>query len=69
VAGIPVNGEALKVIRERSGFSRAALAAKCELDPSYLSLIETGQRRPSPLVMWRLTEALQITAAAIKAVA
>lgn len=69
MAGIPVNGEALKVIRERSGFSRVALAAKCEIDPSYLSLIETGKRLPSPLVIWRLASALQINATAIAAVA
>jgi transcriptional regulator with XRE-family HTH domain len=53
-------GKALKLARALANLSQKDLAARAELDPSYVSLIEKGTRRPSLTALERLAEALGI---------
>lgn len=50
----------LRVIRERSGLSSAALAREAKMARSYLSQLETGERWPNPTVTKKLAAALQV---------
>src|SRR5688572_24793945 len=52
--------ELLKQLRIRHGMSQADLAALSEVDHSYLSRLEKGERRPSPRMLKRLAVALQV---------
>jgi transcriptional regulator with XRE-family HTH domain len=61
-----LNGEALRVIRERSGLTQQALADLAGLkNASHLSNIEAGRRRPSPEVAKALADALKVPLVAI----
>lgn len=62
-----VNGEAVRVIRERSGFTGTALAEQVGINRAYLSHIEAGRKQPSPDVAKRLAEALKVRLVAILA--
>jgi transcriptional regulator with XRE-family HTH domain len=53
-------GKALKIGRAVAGISQKELASKAELDPSHVSLIEKGQRKPSVGAVHKLAEALEI---------
>lgn len=55
-----INGEVLRIIRERSGYSGAKLAEECELSPQHLSDIELGKRNASPAVAKRLAKVLDV---------
>ena len=50
----------LRVIRERSGLSSAALAREVEMARSYLHQLESGERWPNPRVTKKLAEALKV---------
>ena len=52
--------KALKVARAISGLSQKELAEKSGLDPSHISLIEKGQRKPSVSALTKLSGALGI---------
>ena len=65
--GIKVNGEALKTIRERSGYGQTEFAAMVGIDRAYLSHIEAGRRNPSPAVAKRIAGTLKMPLAAILA--
>ena len=61
-----LNGEALRVIRERTGLNQGQLAALAGLkNASHISNIEAGRRRPSPEVAKALADALKVPLAAI----
>lgn len=62
-----INGEALRVIRERSGFTGTALAEEAGINRAYLSHIEAGRKQPSPDVARRLADALKVRLVAILA--
>lgn len=52
-------GKAIRTIRAARGISQRDLAARCDLDPSYISLIEAGERAPSLTTLDALSKALQ----------
>lgn len=53
-------GELLKELREERGFSQAQLALEAELDQSFLSLIERGDRQPSLSSLFAICDALEV---------
>jgi transcriptional regulator with XRE-family HTH domain len=53
-------GKALKLARALASLSQKDLAARARLDPSYVSLIENGTRKPSLTALEKLSKALKI---------
>lgn len=53
-------GELLQELREDRGLSQAQLALECELDQTFISLIEQGKRQPSLISLFALCDALEI---------
>ena len=49
-------GPAIRRLRKREGMTQASTAARLEISPSYLNLIERNQRPVSARVMMRLVE-------------
>lgn len=49
-------GEKLKKLREKTGYSLAKVSKKIDVTSNYLSLIERGQRKPSEVVMYKLAQ-------------
>ncbi len=45
----------LRTIRESLGYSIYDVNKLCEISPSYLSLMENGKRRPSPIILKKLS--------------
>lgn len=62
-------GIVLRALRERAGFSHVELAARVEtprgvgIDHSYISRLETGQRKPTRLTALALARAMRLTPA------
>ena len=54
-----LNRDALIEIRQRSGYTKAALAEAAHISPATLTRLENGERHPSPTVLRQLAEALQ----------
>lgn len=50
----------LRTIRESLGYSIYDVNKLCEISPSYLSLMENGKRRPSPIVLKKLSSIYHI---------
>ena len=50
----------LKNIRETLGYSIYDVNKLCEISPSYLSLMENGKRRPSPIILKKLSSIYHI---------
>lgn len=55
-----LNGMTVRVIRELQGRGVRDLAAQLEINPGFLTRLETGTRQPSPAVMMRMAEALGV---------
>ena len=53
-------GKALRIARAIAGIEQKQLAARAELDPSHISLIESGARQPSVGAIGKLCHAPQI---------
>lgn len=53
-------GKAIKLARALASLNQKELAARAGLDPSHVSLIEKGTRRPSLTALEKLSTALQI---------
>jgi transcriptional regulator with XRE-family HTH domain len=53
-------GKALRIGRAIAGLQQKELAELAEIDPSHISLIEVGKRKPSVDMLKRLAKALQI---------
>jgi len=53
--------EVLRELRELRGISQEALAAKSDLDRTYISLLERGQRQPTLKSISSLANALETT--------
>lgn len=53
-------GSAIKICRERKGFSRSELAEKAELSTSYLSLLENNKRDPAFSKVEKIAAALGV---------
>lgn len=60
-----LNIEALRVIRERSGVTKAELARRAGYDRTLITRLENGERPGTPAVIARLAEALQVSQVAI----
>ena len=51
----------LKYNRHKVGFSQEELAYKCNLDRTYISLLERGKRNPTLNVLFSISSALNLT--------
>lgn len=54
-------GKYLKTIREQLGYSIYDVNKLCEISPSYMSLMENGKRRPSPIILKKLSSIYHIS--------
>lgn len=50
----------LRNIRESLGYSIYDVNKLCDISPSYLSLMENGKRRPSPIILKKLSSIYHI---------
>ncbi len=53
-------GKALKIARAVAGLTQRKVAAMANLDPSHISLIESGRRNPSIATVEKLCRALSV---------
>lgn len=53
-------GETIKDLRKSKGFNQSDFAAKCNISPTSLSLIESGKKRPHPKTLNDICLALEI---------
>jgi len=60
-----VFGSVLRDYRNRCGLTQEALAETTDLDRTYISLLERGQRQPTLETLVKLGEALGISAATL----
>lgn len=60
-----LNTEALRVIRERSGMTKAELADRAGIDRTLITRLEKGERTGTPNVIFKLAAALDCSAVAI----
>lgn len=49
-------GKRLKELRASLGYTLAFVAKKLDITTNYLSLIERGERKPSEIVMYKMSE-------------
>jgi transcriptional regulator with XRE-family HTH domain len=55
-------GAILRARREATELSQEALAHKCELDRTYISMLERGIRQPTIETLFRLADAMEMRA-------
>jgi len=55
-----LNGPTVRVIRELNGLGLRTFAHRVEIDPGFLTKLETGSRQPSPAVLLRLASGLGV---------
>jgi transcriptional regulator with XRE-family HTH domain len=58
---IEVFGKVLRELREANHISQEKLAEYCELDRTYISLLERGLRQPTITSIFKLAKALNIS--------
>ncbi|WP_301953165.1 helix-turn-helix domain-containing protein [Paenibacillus tritici] len=56
----PIIGKTLKAIRIKQGMSQEDLAHECNVDRSYISMIEVGRNEPSVSKIFDLCKGLNI---------
>jgi transcriptional regulator with XRE-family HTH domain len=56
-------GEVLRDCRHKAGISQEELAARADVDRTYVSLLERGRRQPTLDSLFRLAKGLDVTAA------
>lgn len=54
-------GKVLRKRRHECGLSQEALAEQAGLDPTFISRIENGHRRPSVESVWKFAKALDVS--------
>ncbi len=54
-----VFGEVLKELRSKAGISQEDLANECELDRSFISMLERGLRMPTIETLFKLSNPLK----------
>jgi transcriptional regulator with XRE-family HTH domain len=54
-------GKVLRELREANHISQEKLAEYCELDRTYISLLERGLRQPTITTIFKLAKALNIS--------
>jgi transcriptional regulator with XRE-family HTH domain len=57
---IEIFGKVLRELRENNSISQEKLAEYCDLDRTYISLLERGQRQPTITTIFKLAKALKI---------
>ncbi len=57
---VKVFGNVLRELREANHISQEKLAEYCELDRTYISLLERGLRQPTITTVFKLAKALNI---------
>ncbi|HEY3372766.1 MAG TPA: helix-turn-helix transcriptional regulator [Prolixibacteraceae bacterium] len=57
---VEVFGKVLRELREANHISQEKLAEFCDLDRTYISLLERGLRQPTITTIFRLAKALKI---------
>lgn len=58
---VKVFGNVLRELREANNISQEKLAEYCELDRTYISLLERGLRQPTITTIFKLSQALNIS--------
>lgn len=58
---ISVFGKVLRELRERNNLSQEKLAEYCDLDRTYISLLERGLRQPTITTIFKIADALKIS--------
>ena len=51
-------GKELRALRQQQGLSQESLAHECELDRTYISLMERGKRQPTLSTLFKLAKVL-----------
>lgn len=62
---VEIFGKVLREIREENHISQEKLAEYCELDRTYISLLERGLRQPTITTIFKLAKALNISPSAL----
>lgn len=57
---VSIFGTVLRELREKNKLSQEKLAEFCDLDRTYISLLERGQRQPTITTLFKLSKALNI---------
>lgn len=57
---VEIFGKVLRESRESKQISQEKLAEYCELDRTYISLLERGLRQPTITTIFKLAQALQV---------
>ena len=58
---IEVFGKVLRELRESNKISQEKLAEYCDLDRTYISLLERGLRQPTITTIFKLAKALNVS--------
>lgn len=58
-------GVVLKELRVKKGYSQESLAIECDLDRTYISLLERGLRQPTISTLFTIATALEVTPSSI----
>jgi transcriptional regulator with XRE-family HTH domain len=58
---VSVFGKVLRKLRERQNLSQEKLAEYCDLDRTYISLLERGLRQPTITTLFKIAEALKMS--------
>lgn len=58
-------GKNLKAHRQERGLTQETLAELCELDPTYISLLERGKRNPAFLTLVNISRHLKCNVSAL----
>ena len=62
---VEVFGKVLRELREGNNISQEKLAEYCDLDRTYISLLERGLRQPTITTIFKLSKALNISPSAL----
>lgn len=58
---IEIFGKVLRGLRETNNISQEKLAEYCDLDRTYISLLERGLRQPTITTLFKLSKALNVS--------
>ncbi len=58
---VEVFGKVLRELREANNISQEKLAEYCDLDRTYISLLERGLRQPTISTIFKLAKALNVS--------
>lgn len=58
---ISVFGKVLRTLREGTNLSQEKLAEYCDLDRTYISMLERGLRQPTITTLFKIADALDIS--------